>query len=328
MKICLISNYSPPLDEGMKNVAYYLGVELKKRCEVLNLSLNGLFSKVFWQQVRDFQPQIIHYIPGPSILSLIIAKFLKLQCSGAKVLMSATQPRIPRFLKIILPLLKPDLVLTQSDETENMLAGAVYKTTFLPNGVDIERFIPVSVDTKKKLREKYGLSKGKFIILHIGSIRRRRNLRLLTELQQKNRDSQVIVVGSTSTPLEQDIYKGLVENGCIVWRRYFKNIEESYALSDCYIFPAFTKLSSIDLPLSVMEAMSCNLPVISTRFGALTRIFQEGNGLYFAETKEEFLQIIDTIKNGVEIKTREKVLPYSWIKVASRLEEIYHQAMF
>lgn len=327
MKICLVSNYSPPLDEGMKNVAYYLGTELEKRHEVLNLSLDGLFSRAFWRQVKDFQPHIIHYVPGPSIASLMIARALKVYCNGTRTVMSATQPRIPGLLKIFLPPLKPDLVLTQSAKIEEMLVNLGYRTEFLPNGIDIERFTPVSVDTKQKLRGKYGLSQGKFIILHIGHIRKGRNLQLLAEIQQENRDRQVLIVGSTSTPFEQDIYESLVESGCIVWRKYFEKIEEVYALSDCYVFPAFTKLGGIDLPLSVMEAMSCNLPVISTKFGALSRIFAEGGGLHFTETREEFLQRLDTIKAGTEVSTREKVLPYTWGNIALRLEQIYGEVL-
>lgn len=325
MKICLVNNYSPPLDEGMKNVAYYLGTELATRHKVLNLRLHSLFSKAFWQQIKDFHPQVIHYIPGPSIMSLIITRTLKLQCNGARTVMSATQPRIPRLSKIFLPWFKPDLVLTQSSEIEEMLLNLGYRTEFLPNGVDSKRFAPVSADTKGKLREKYGLSQKKFIILHIGSIRKRRNLQLLTEIQKENRNCQVLIVGSTSTPLERDIYEHLLESGCIVWRRYFENIEEIYALSDCYLFPSMAKLSSIDLPLSVMEAMSCNLPVISTRFGALSRIFTEGDGLYFAETKKEFLQILDIIKKGIKVNTRGKVLPYTWENVATKLEKVYEE---
>lgn len=58
--------------------------------------------------------------------------------------------------------------------------------------------------------------------------------------------------------------------------------------------------------MSVLEAMSCNLPVISTRFGALTRVFSEDNGLFFVGNNE-FDQIIKKIKNdNIEIKTREK----------------------
>lgn len=69
--------------------------------------------------------------------------------------------------------------------------------------------------------------------------------------------------------------------------------------------------------------MACNLPVITTRFGALPIIFEEGDGLLFAESEREFRNAIENIKDGVEVKTREKVLSYSWNNIVGRLEEVY-----
>ena len=329
MRVCLVGEYRPPLDEGMRNVAHHISTELKKHHEVLTLGLDGLFSTAFWHQAKDFQPQIIHYVPGPSMISLAIARALKSYCSGAKTVMSATQPRISRFSKNLIRFLKPDLVLTQSPQMESWFANSGCKTQFLPNGVDTERFVPVSPHAKRKLRDKYGLSQDKFVVLHIGSIRRRRNIGLLAERQQETGDRQVLVIGSTTTPVEQDIYESLTASGCIVWRTYFENIEELYALSDCYVFPAIAELSSIDLPLSVMEAMSCNLPVISTRYGALTRVFQESDGLYFMDDDgNNFMSLLEKVRGcGMETRTRESVLPYSWGWLAQRLGQIYSQVI-
>ena len=108
---------------------------------------------------------------------------------------------------------------------------------------------------------------------------------------------------------------------------YFKNIEEIYALSDCYIFPVI-KGGSILTPLSVLEAMSCNLPAITRDFEGLTRIFSEGNGLIYIEKDEDFICAMDMIKKGIEVKTREKVLAYSWENVAQRLGGIYNELFY
>jgi glycosyltransferase involved in cell wall biosynthesis len=123
---------------------------------------------------------------------------------------------------------------------------------------------------------------------------------------------------------ERNVYDILVKGGCLVWRSYLPNVEEIYALADCYVFPTTHKQNSIEHPLSVMEAMSCDLPVISTRFGALPELFSPGQGLYFADTEEEFISSLEAMgTDETVIRTREKVLPYSWGKVARRLENIY-----
>jgi len=320
MRICFVASFSGNPDEGMKKVALHLAGEMAKRHDVLKLDLAHLFSKGFWTAARGFHPHIIHYVPGPSLASLIVAKALARYCQDAKVVISALRPSLPSLSERIVPLLRPDLVLTQSYETENRFSGLGWQTVFLPNGVDTEKFTPVSSETKRRLREKYRLQEQKFIILHVGPVKKNRNLRTLDRI--RGADIQVLVIGSTSERMEQDAQKGLEQAGYLVWGNYFDHIEEIYALADCYVFPV-TNRKSIESPLSVMEAMACNLPVISTKFGALTRIFEEGDGLIFAEKDEDFSSAIKEIKKGTEVKTRDKVLPYTWENVAQRLEESY-----
>ncbi|MCL0038951.1 glycosyltransferase family 4 protein [Dehalococcoidia bacterium] len=241
--------------------------------------------------------------------------------------MSTTQPKFSSLSKSFIPRLLPDLILTQSNEIEAIFNGYGCQTEFLPNGVDTQEFSPVSSDTKYKLRRKYRLPEEKFTILHVGHIKRGRNVHVLNQINQYE-DNQVIVVGSTTTPMEQDVCHSLKDSGCLVWRTYFEDIQEIYALSDCYLFPTIDKLNSIEMPLSVMEAMSCNLPVLSTRYGALPKVFTEGEGFYFAEKDDDFIHLLKRIKDDDrEVKTREKILPYSWENITQRLEEIYDRIL-
>jgi len=323
MRICLIGEYSGNLDEGMRNVTSYLYKELSKKHNVLPLDTKKI-SLSWLGKIKEFEPEIIHYVHGPSILSLMVMRILALVSpNNAKTAVSATQPRFSVFSGKFIPLLKPDLILTQSSDAEHMFKGLGCRTQFLPNGIDVYKFVPVSGTIKEQLREKYGVDKDKFVILHVGSITKRRNIQVFSKMQEIE-GIQVIIIGSTSMPMEKDIYNNLEERGCMVWRSYFKNIEEIYQLSDCYVFTAKEALSSIEMPLSVLEAMSCNLPVITARFGALPRVFEGGDGLIFVEKEEEFIDALEKIRNSnTDINTREKVTPYSWGNIIRRLETIY-----
>lgn len=323
MKICLIGEYSGNLDEGMRNVTYYLYNELSKKHDVLPLDIKEI-SLNWLYKIKEFYPGIIHYTHGPSIVSLILAQILA-SYSNAKTIISATQPRFSFFSKKLIPLFKPDLILTQSYDADIMFKGMGCRTLFLPNGIDIDKFVPASEAVKMRLREKYGVNKNKFVIAHVGPIKRKRNVQVFSEIQGVE-GIQVVIAGSTSMPMEQNVYDCLKESGCIVWRSYFEHIEEIYQLSDCYIFPATNSLSSIELPLSILEAMSCNLAIISTRFGALPRIFEEGEGLLFIDDGNDIIDVLTKVKNiDTNIKTRGKVLPYSWEKVVEKLEGIYEE---
>ncbi len=77
-----------------------------------------------------------------------------------------------------------------------------------------------------------------------------------------------------------------------------------------------------------MSKMACNLPVVSTRFGALPRVFSAGDGFFFADDQEQLIEETEKLKNSQSpVKTREKVLPFGWQDIASRLEEIYRELL-
>jgi len=322
MRICLIGP-AGPLEEGMRQVSFHLSAELGKHHQVLRLDaeLRKVLSTGFWKGLRDFDPDLIHYVPGPSIKSFFLVKMLSLHCPHVKTVMSATHPALSPLTQRFVPMVRPDLILTQSSRDEEMFTRLGCKTTFLPSGVDTERFAPVSKQMKDGLRREYGLSPDRFIILHVGSIKEKRNLRILQSMQRGQ--NQVLIVGTASTGVEQKIRRELEQNDCLVWIQHFKDIERIYALADCYVFPTIDRIAAIALPLSVLEAMSCNLPVISTRFGALPRVFEESDGFHFAAKQEDFIQRLQEVKDGVQVKTREKVLSYSWESIARRLKGIY-----
>lgn len=334
MRICLLGEFCGDLDEGARKTSFYFAKELSKYHEVVSLDLRSVFTKEFWISIKKFNSHVVHYIHGCSFKSLALLKLISLYCSDAKSVMSVMRPYLSPLLRGIISLLKPDLVLIQSYETEKTIKELELRTEFLPCGVDVKKFKPVSPKSKRELRKKYGIDEKKFVILHIGPIKKERNVQLLEKLQ--NGDNQVLVVGSISTGVESKAYQQLKKKGCLVWIRYFENIEEIYTLSDCYVFPTIHKSdmigrtisSSIETPLSVLEAMSCNLPVISMKFGVIPRIFNDGNGLFFCGGESKFIATVENIKTTkVDIKTRDKVLPYSWENVVKRLEEIYEEIL-
>ncbi|MEM2144035.1 MAG: glycosyltransferase family 4 protein [Candidatus Jordarchaeaceae archaeon] len=330
MKICLLGETYGTLDEGARNITFHLSKVLSKDHQILPLDLRNIFSKNFWDDLKSFDPQLIHYIHGGSSKGFGLLKLISLHFPNAKTVTSIMRMNFPS--KYIALLLKPDLILAQSRRTMEEFTRIGCKTVLLVcGGVDTNRFTPVTLEAKTGLRKKYGVDENRFVILHVGPIRFGRNVKFMEKLQSE--ENQVVIVGSTSTKADQKIVSSLRRSGCIVWVRYFDHIEEIYALSDCYVFPVIPgedffgrpTANCIDVPLSVLEAMSCNLPVISTRFGALPELFKEGEGLYFADKEEDFIDALKKVKNCEGSKTREKVIIYSWENVGKRIEKIYNE---
>ncbi|MCH7760959.1 glycosyltransferase family 4 protein [candidate division TA06 bacterium] len=188
----------------------------------------------------------------------------------------------------------------------------------IAGGVDLERFKPATPVERERIRRKYGINLDSFILLHVGHLVRNRNLNLLERIQQFGKD-QVLLIGSSSTERDGGVIQKLETSGISVFTSYIENIEEVYRLSDCYLFPVTSPSASIEIPLSVLEAMATNLPVVTTKFGGLPDLFIERDGFFYAEEEEQFLIKIEEAKKHSTIKTRKMVLPYTWENVAKRI---------
>jgi glycosyltransferase involved in cell wall biosynthesis len=276
-------------------------------------------------EIRLFNPDVLHYFSSVSTLGFpfvkLVSKCVKTQVS----VISALNPG-SLFLRKTITVTKPDLIIVQSTRSELLFKKLGCKTAFIPSGVDISKFRPVKYERKVELRKEYGIAVDDFVILHVGHIRSTRNLTLFSDLQGKN--CQVIIVGSQFDRVERKLYEELKMKGCILWVRYFDDIEKIYEMADCYVFPTIDETGGIGVPLSVLEAMACNLPVITTPFGGIPRLFHEGQGLVFLRDPNRLSDSVANMREFLKAypdgpRTREKVLPFSWDKIANRLESLY-----
>lgn len=321
-RICVLGRQSEQLDEGMTNIAYHISKNLEESFPNLKLfNVENAFSVGFWKKILHYKPDIVHYIPGPTTKGLVLLKIIQL-ITKSKTVVSATRPVLPKYFKLFSNFLKPDLVFVQSSKSKNFFKNINYKTVFLSNGVDTERFTPPDTATKKVLRKKYGFNEDDFIVLHIGPIKKARNQRALISIP----NIKILLIVSLTNKSEPEEYNELKKENVVIWKSYFPNIEEIYRIVDVYVFPGIEDLNSIEIPLSVLEAMSCNLPVVTTRYGGLESIFEEGDGLFFVNSSNELEKVIMSIKNNsLVIKTREKALNYSWKNIVTKLTQFYHE---
>jgi glycosyltransferase involved in cell wall biosynthesis len=128
---------------------------------------------------------------------------------------------------------------------------------------------------------------------------------------------KVILVGSTSTAQDEDLARWLSERGVRLIREYVPRIEEIYQLADAYVFPVVSEAAAIGVPLSVLEAMACNLPVVTTRFGGLPWMFQKEDGFIYFDDAGELPGIIGGLHALQKCSTRRMVEPYDWKRVAA-----------
>lgn len=313
MKICLVGDFSGNPDEGMKNIAFQLSEFLCTNNLIYKFNLSKMRNLRQFSDLIQFSPKIVIYIPGPSIQSFLLLKTLKLLLQRkTKTVIFATHPKLGTISYKLIPYLKPDLVIAISQKYKKEFEMLECYTQYINIGVDTEKFSPVSSEEKEKLRLKYGIDKQKFVVSHVGSIKKDRNVAILADLN--NDKVQVVFVASITPGIENETLHFLHSKGCKIIAEYIPNIQEIYNFSDCYIFPTLSenKLNAIEIPLSVLESMACNLPVITTKFGGLSDMFNGTNGLFFVESDREIKEKLDFIMtSAIKVKTRDEVLKYS-----------------
>ena len=337
MRICLLGDFSGTPDEGMKNISKTIRDALSPGHEVFSLNSRAVFRSECLQRLKRFAPEIVHYLHGPTIRSLIMLRGLGIFLGNrTKVVVSATRPYFSKYSRWAIPFLRPDLVLTQSTRFEAFFQEKGCKVDFIPNGVDCKKFDIVSKSKKRAFRRELGLPKDSRIVLHVGHIKSNRNLGIFKKMQQIA-TIQVVIVGGTAQKSEDKLKQDLRNSGIVVLHEYFEDISILYKAADLFVFPirnggnemphAYNQLGAIDLPLSVLEAMACNLPVVTTRFGALPRLFHQGDGLYYVEDEEDIIANVANFPNEYDSRTRKKVLPYDWKKIVDRIESEYLQLL-
>ena len=322
----MVSNaLDPPADEGIKKCAQELALVLAtKRTDVHPIGRDASFlarkllvSRHLLRSLRENDVRGVIYVPTQSatIGSLVRSGMLR-SLAAAKVVMLALQPRdLGTTGRAVARYLRPDVLLTPSPSMLREAERSRVEAAYLQLGVDLERFQPPEPGRRRELRRKYGLPDDKRIVLHVGHATPRRGLEWLIGL---GRDVLPLVVIGKSLGFDRRIVALLRDSGVCVLDQYLPEIHEIYQLADAYAFPVRHERSAIGSPLSVLEAMACNLPVVTTPFGALPRMIREGFGLFFASDEARFRACVGEALRlrRDEVRTRDQVLPYSWTATA------------
>jgi glycosyltransferase involved in cell wall biosynthesis len=339
-RVCLVTELlDEPFDEGMKVFSLNLARYLHRHADSLAISSSPIpptnppvvtvpFGRVMLSEelrsrLRTFRPDILLYVPKAS---LTIATFLRLvtlsrMAPQARLAVIGLQPRQARiWTRAFVPLLSSLHVFTQSREAASTMSALGFQTACVPPGIDISRFHPVDEVNKNSLRKKLGIPADRFTILHVGHLAASRNLDVLAQLASR-RQTQVVVVASTSTCQNSELKKRLNAAGVIVVDQVVPRIEQFYQMSDAYVFPVLDPGGSIEMPLSVLEAMACGLPVLTTPFGDLQRFFPPGSGVIFWRSADELLRGLDEIRQEptASAAARTAVEEFGWDRAFGKL---------
>ena len=337
-RVILITEFlNPPYDEGIKKTVYNLFTDLDSRYELLVICRYGfqqnnvvitdsnplMLSTDLKKKIKNFNPDVLIYFPFASgtFAGYLRRKVLSFYAGRARTIFVALQPKpLKKWQKYFVKLIKPEFALTPYPELKIFWDSLGIKNELLSLLTDLNTFKSLNdIRLKKELRAKYNLPLDAFIISHMGHLNEGRNLKSLIPLQQSG--YQVVIVGSSSTPRDslgpENLKAELLNEGIIVLDGYIENIEEIYQLSDIYIFPVVAKNSSIGMPLSVLEARACAVPVVTTDYGSLKQFLGDDFGGITYSEPEKFLEAVNKTKS-------EEKRNYSKTKVENLNKNFYN----
>ncbi len=197
----------------------------------------------------------------------------------------------------------------------------------IPNGYDSTLFKPQSNELKQSFLETYGIRWP--FILFVGSLFPYKNVKTLLKafLDIKGRiPHSLIVIGRKELSPES-----LQEDERIIYLNYVRaeEIPKFYSYADLLVHPSLTE----GFGMTVLEAMACGTPVISSNGGALPEVVGDG-GILFDPTDSRALRekILQVIKNeGLRKELIEKgfrqVKRFSWDSTAEGILQTCEKAL-
>ena len=204
-------------------------------------------------------------------------------------------------------------------------------------GINLEKFRPcASLGEKIALRSKFKYNSDDFIILYIAEFIPRKDheffIKNIPSLRKQIPNLKVIMPGRGVQLKEMKILAVNLEADDIVcFPGYRKDINLLCALSDLYVATSRQE----GLPVSVIEAMACGLPVVASRIRGQTdavapgrngELYQLGNNAGFVE------KIVELYKNP-ELRTEmrknniEDSRKYSVDIAVKKMAEIYGECV-
>jgi len=232
---------------------------------------------------------------------------------------------------------KADKIIVVSNATKKYvltLGANPEKVEVLHNGVDLNRFKPLS-EVKDKMRKKLGISKDANVVLTVRRIVYKNGIDTLLESAEiaVKRNPKLIFVVVGKGPDSEEVKEKI---GQLRMQNNFKltgfvsdeDLPLYYNVADLFALPS---KSGEGLPLVVLEAMSCGLPVIATNVGGTSEVMNEDYGKLvppnspdsLAEALVEFSRKdLSVLKKDLRAMMEQQ---YSWNKNVEKLSEIYEE---
>lgn len=334
----LVPHIEMLIEQGHKvDIATNISEEIEHRlielgCTIFNIEFNRspinksniLAYKKMKQLIIDGDYDVVHvHTPVASFITRLVCKHLK----DIKVIYTAhgfhfykgaplknwilyypLEWYASKFTDVIITINKEDFIRAKKLKAKEV--------EYVPGvGLDIDKFNNIDVDKEKK-RKELGIPSDNILLLSVGELNKNKNhkviIKALSEIENKN--VHYVIAGRGR--LKGDLIKLSVKlniSDRVHLLGYRKDIGELYKVSDIFCFPSKRE----GLPVSVMEAMVCGLPVICSNIRGSNDLLDEGKGGFLFDLKKDVPKILNIYLRQLinDDKLRESMSNYNANKV-------------
>lgn len=173
----------------------------------------------------------------------------------------------------------------------------------IPNCVDTGWFRPASVEERKQVRRELGFPSGTFVLTYTGRLVTYKGLPLLLkvwrEASARHPEARLLLVGSGGSDIhncEAQLKRYVRDNHLsrsVLFAGSVEDVHRYLWASDGFVFPTEDEAFGV----SLIEAMACGLPCITTSVGGVIDIVEDENVALVVEpaSHDQLLRAIDLL---------------------------------
>jgi glycosyltransferase involved in cell wall biosynthesis len=287
-----------------------------------------LFSVKIFLKIQQIKPDIVHVQDlSMGIPAWLAKKILKVSYTvwgqGNDVYCPNYSTRLTN--KPILQ--NADAILALTEHMRNKLIN-IYNTEIyiVPNGIDVENYKDTTISPTRKTGIKN--------ILFVGNLYSIKGVQYLISAMKKIHDEmsdvRLILVGDGEERKRlEELSKQLNMQSYVqfVGKVPHEKVKIFMHQADIFVLPSLSE----GLPIVILEAMACGLPIVASRVGGIPDLIKNGVHGYLVKAKmpdeiaEKILILLkdDQLRTEIARTNLELIKEYSWTIIIFKLENIY-----
>jgi glycosyltransferase involved in cell wall biosynthesis len=210
-----------------------------------------------------------------------------------------------------------------------------HQVEIINNGVDVDRFYPVGSEERRKYKLRLSIPENNITVTIVAALRPEKNHRMFLDaallISKKRKDINFLVVGDgEEKSMLQTMANEMLPEGRVTFLGNRSDIPEILSVTDISVLCSFMEI----FPVTVLEAMSAGLPVISTDVGSLSEMIRNDEDGILIQSEDtysltraiEYLADNSKIRLDMGKRAREKVSErFSTKKMLSKYARLFEE---